>query len=183
MSLKLIPGFGKFGISRTSERSSRTISARAALVTISPANDEGFGHWFVLVHGQCPHLLYVATRGTSTHGCEQRLDVARVSGRHQLDCSILAIAYPAGDAEPLCDRAHELTEADTLHATRHFDVREDLTQRGVRRKAVSTAASTDSSDMSGTFGTSSFPSRTRAAIRTSASAISSRPGAGAFSEC
>src|SRR5512140_38194 len=177
MSLKLIPGFGKFGISRMSGRSSRSMSAREGPVTISPADDEGFGHRVVLVDGECAHLLYVAVRRSSTYGCEQRLDMARASERRQLDRSILAIANPSGNVESLCNRAHEFSKADSLHAARHFDVREDLTQRGKRRKAVSTADSTDSSVMSGICCTSTSPSRTRAAIRISASAISMRADA------
>ena len=43
--------------------------------------------------------------------------------------SIVAIANPSRNAEPLRNRAHELAKADALHLARHLDVREHLTQR------------------------------------------------------
>src|SRR4051794_29988248 len=101
MSLKLIPALGKFGISRMSERSSRSISALAGVVTFSPANDEGFWHHVRLVHWKCAHCLDVSAGRSSSHRGEQRLYLTRVSGCRQLDGAVVAITYPSRDAEPL----------------------------------------------------------------------------------
>ena len=117
-------------------------------------------------------VLHAASGGTAAHRREQRFDLARLPGRCHLDGAIVAIANPPRNAEALRDRARELPKADALHAARHLDVREHLTQRRCRSSAVSTAESAASSLGWDPEGTSSSPSRTRAAMRSSVSATS-----------
>lgn len=135
MSLKMIPGDGKFGTSRTLALSdSRKVATARESVSgpraLSGSECEDGGGVMRLAHhskevangwvdrGRLQLLdgRHVGPRGTAAHGADELLlRVGRAIDR-DFDGAIGAVAHPSGEAQSVCGLPYVPSKANALHA-------------------------------------------------------------------